>query len=96
MKLLATTTLSAIALLALASCAQQETKDQPLKMASADCKVMPTTTDSSTGNPPRHVSELQQKFAQADLETSRYRMRNLQANPANNPLEDALRECDKQ
>jgi hypothetical protein len=90
------TTLSALVLFALAGCANQETKDQPLKMANADCKVLPTRTDSVTGNPPKQVTELQQKFAQADLETSRYRMRNLQTNPANNPLEDALRECDKQ
>jgi hypothetical protein len=85
-------TLSAIALYAVAGCAS----DQPVKLASADCKIMPVTTDSSTGNAPRHVSELQQKFAQADLETSRYRMRNLQVNPANNNIEDALRACDQQ
>jgi len=91
-----TTILSALATFALLGCADQQMKDQPIKLANADCKVMPTTTDSATGNPPKHVSELQQKFAQADLETSRYRMRNLQANPANNPLEDAIRECDKQ
>ena len=89
-------TLSTLALLALAGCAGEAVKDQPLKMANADCKVMPTATDSATGNPPKHVTELQQKFAQADLETSRYRMRNLQANPANNPIEDMLRDCDKQ
>jgi hypothetical protein len=90
------TTLTALALFALAGCAEQQAKDQPLKVANADCKIMPTATDSVTGNPPKHVSELQQKFAQADLETSRYRMRNLQTNPANNPIEDAIRECDKQ
>jgi hypothetical protein len=88
--------LSALALVALAGCASQEVQNQPVKMASADCKLMPTATDSVTGNPPKHVTELQQKFAQADLETSRYRMRNLQTNPANNPIEDAIRECDKQ
>lgn len=87
----ASLTLSAIAL-ALAGCAS----DQPIQMASAECKIMPTTTDSSTGNAPRHVTDLQQKFAQADLETSRYRMRNLQVNPANNNIEDALRACDQQ
>jgi hypothetical protein len=42
-----------------------------------------------------HVSEMDQKFAQADLETSRYRMRQLQVNPANNPIEDAIRACDQ-
>lgn len=88
--------LSVLALFAVSGCASTETQQQPLKMASADCKVMPATTDSSTGNPPRHVSELQQKFAQADLENSRYRMRNLQANPANNNIEDTLRACDAQ
>jgi len=84
--------LSAAVLFAVAGCAS----DQPIQMASAGCKIMPATTDSSTGNAPRHVSDLQQKFAQADLETSRYRMRNLQVNPANNNIEDAIRACDQQ
>ena len=88
-------TIAALALLALAGCADPQVKDEPLKMANADCKVLPTATDSSTGNPPKNVTALQQRFAQADLETSRYRMRNLQANPANNNIEDALRACDK-
>jgi len=89
-------TLSAIALFALAGCAAQEAQQEPLKMANADCKIMPATTDSSTGNAPRHATELQQKFAQADLATSSYRMRNLQANPANNNVEDALKDCNRQ
>ncbi|HEY2629793.1 MAG TPA: hypothetical protein VGI57_11740 [Usitatibacter sp.] len=84
--------LSAITVLAVAGCATE----QPIQMASAGCKIMPATTDSATGNAPRHVSELQQKFAQADLESSRYRMRNLQVNPANNNIEDAIRACDQQ
>ena len=84
-------TLTAIVLFAVAGCAA----DQPTQVASAECKVMPATTDSATGNAPKHVSDLQQKFAQADLETSRYRMRNLQTNPANNNVEDALRACDQ-
>jgi hypothetical protein len=87
-------TFSAIAVLALAGCAAE----QPMQVASAStgCKIMPATTDSSTGNAPRHVSDLQQKFAQADLESSRYRMRNLQVNPANNNVEDMIRACDQQ
>ena len=89
-------TLSALALFTLAGCADQSVNDQPVKVANADCKIMPSTTDSATGNAPKHATELQQKFAQADLATSGYRMRNLQANPANNNVEDALRECDKQ
>jgi len=88
--------LSTTVLFAAAGCADQAVRDQPVKLANAGCKIMPSTTDSVTGNAPRHATELQQKFAQADLETSRYRMRNLQANPANNPVEDAIRECDKQ
>jgi hypothetical protein len=86
----------ALVLVFVAGCADQSVKDQPIKMANADaCKVMPSTTDSSTGNAPKNATALQQRFAQADLETSRYRMRNLQTNPANNPIEDTLRECDK-
>jgi uncharacterized protein with LGFP repeats len=83
--------LSAFAVVAVAGCATE----QPVQVASAECKIMPATTDSSTGNAPRHVSDLQQKFAQSDLESSRYRMRNLQTNPANNPIEDAIRACDQ-
>jgi len=89
-------TLPALAILVLAGCASQQAAQEPLRMANADCKVLPSTTDSSTGNPPKHVTELQQKFAQADLATSSYRMRNLQANPANNNVEDALRDCNRQ
>jgi len=89
-------TLSAIAIFALAGCAGEEARQEPLQLARADCKVMPATTDSSTGNAPRRATELQQKFAQADLATSGYRMRNLQANPANNNVEDVLRDCNRQ
>ena len=85
-------TLCTAVVFAVAGCAA----DQPIQVASAGCKIMPVTTDSATGNAPRHVSDLQQKFAQSDLESSRYRMRNLQANPANNNLEDAIRACDQQ
>ena len=85
----------AASLFAVAGCAGQEARE-PTKVASAaDCKVMPATTDSVTGNAPKHASELQQKFAQADLESSRFRMRNLQANPANNNVEDILRDCNR-
>ncbi len=83
--------LSALVLVAAAGCASNE----PLQVASADCKIVPATTDSATGNAPRHMTEMQQKFAQADLESSRYRMRNLQTNPANNNIEDAIRDCNR-
>jgi hypothetical protein len=80
--------------LVLAGCAAEEAQDKSLQMANADCKVLPATTDSSTGNPPKHVTEMQQKFAEADLASSSYRFRNLQVNgQANNNVEDALRKC---
>ena len=85
---------AATAALALAACASQQT--QPTRVAQADCKVVPVTTESSTGNPPRHVTELQQRFAEADLASSEIRYRELARNGMYpNPIEEALKDCNR-
>ena len=82
------------AALALAACASQET--QPTRIAQANCKVVPMTTDSSTGNPPKHVTELQQRFAEADLASSEIRYRELARNGMYpNPIEETLKDCNR-
>jgi hypothetical protein len=54
------------------------------------------TTESSTGNPPRHVTELQQRFAEADLASSEIRYRELAHNGMYpNPIEEALKDCNR-
>ncbi|HEX4333187.1 MAG TPA: hypothetical protein VH040_13675 [Usitatibacter sp.] len=86
--------LAATAALALAACASQET--QPTRVASADCKVVPMTAESSTGNPPKHVTELQQRFAEADLANSQLRYQQLARNGMYpNPVEETLRDCNR-
>jgi len=86
--------LAASAALALAACASQET--QPVQVAQADCKVVPITTESSTGNPPKHMTELQQRFAQADLGSSQFRYQQLRRDGMYpNNVEEALRDCNK-
>lgn len=86
--------LAATAALTLAACASQEA--QPTRVAQADCKVVPMTTESSTGNPPKHVTELQQRFAQADLASSEIRYRELARNGMYpNPIEESLKDCNK-
>jgi hypothetical protein len=64
------------------------------QLAQAECKVHPITTDSVTGANRRPTSELDQRWAQAQLAGSDYRMQNLRQNGYNmNNIEDALREC---
>jgi hypothetical protein len=65
------------------------------RLAQADCKVYPITTTSSTGVRAPRADSLDQRAAEADLASSGYRFRNLARNPANNNVEDALRNCDK-
>lgn len=86
--------LAACAALALAACASQE--PQPVQLARADCKVVPMTAETSTGNPPKHVTELQQRFAEADLASSQLRYQQLRREGMSpNNIEDALRDCNK-
>jgi len=84
------TTFAAIAALVLAGCASQE----PTQVAQAECKISPITTDSVTGNAPKHATDLQKRFAEADLASSEFRMRQLrQQGLANNRVEDAITGC---
>lgn len=86
------TTFAAIAVLALAGCASQE----PVQVAQAECKITPVTTDSVTGNAPKHATDLQKRFAQADLASSEFRFRQLrQQGLANNRVEDAITGCNQ-
>ena len=88
--------LAVTAVLALAACATQE----PTQLAQAkqpECKIVPATTESSTGNPPRHTTELQQRFAQADLASSQFRFQQLRREGQfPNNVEEALRDCNSQ
>ncbi|HXF78206.1 MAG TPA: hypothetical protein VN598_05060 [Usitatibacter sp.] len=86
--------LAVTAALALAACASQE--PQPVRLAKADCKVVPMTAESSTGNAPKHVTELQQRFAEADLASSQLRYRELARNGMYpNAVEETLKDCNK-
>lgn len=77
------------AILALAGCATEG--DQ--KVAQADCKVYPATTTSSTGKKP-NVSPIEQRYAEMQLASTDYRMRNLRERGYDgNNVEDALRDC---
>ena len=80
-------TLSAAVAIALAGCAAQDTQ-----VAKADCKVTLATTRSVTGNTGA-VSDLDRRYAEMKLASSDYRHRQMERNPVNNSIEDALRDC---
>lgn len=66
------------------------------QVASVDCKVYPATTASATGARRAPVSDIEQRYAQMQLASSDYRMRNLREHGlANNNVEDALRDCNR-
>ena len=79
-----------LAVLALAAgCATTE----PVQVAQAECKVLPITTTSVAGRKP-NVSAIEQRYAEMQLATSEYRMRQLRERGMDmNNVEDALREC---
>jgi hypothetical protein len=63
------------------------------QVAQADCKIAPITTASATGRA-KPVSPLEQRYAQMQLASSDFRMRQLaERGLMNNNVEDALREC---
>lgn len=79
-----------VAALAASACATTGDYDQ---YASNDCKVAPVVT---TGEGSRsRVSHLDQRYAEMQLATSDYRLRELQRNPAyaTNNLEQSLQGC---
>ena len=72
-----------------AGCASTEN----VQVAQAECKVQPITTTSVTGRKP-NVSPMEQRYAQMQLATSEYRMRQLRERGMDmNNVEDALRDC---
>ena len=80
----------AIAAVIAAGCASQG----DVQVAQAECKVMPVTTMSVTGRKPTNVSSLEQRYAEMQLATSDYRMRQLRERGMDmNNVEDALRDC---
>jgi hypothetical protein len=82
--------LAASAVLALAGCAT----DAETRLAQADCKVYPATTASATGARKPNVSPIEQRYAEMQLASSEYRMRNLREHGYDgNSVEDALRDC---
>ncbi|HEX7557770.1 MAG TPA: hypothetical protein VF386_01170 [Usitatibacter sp.] len=84
--------LPALVTLALAGCATDGNTNN--QYAQADCKVYPITTMSYTGVRDPKVDSLDQRAAEGDLATSKYRFRTLaRAGSANNNLEDLLRDC---
>jgi len=89
MKMLAALSVSAAVLCACADTGETQ-------YAQNDCKVAPvvTTTDSSLRKD-QQITDLDRRYAQMQLSTSDYRMRELQRNPAysQNNIEQSLNDC---
>ena len=81
-----TVAVAAIATLAIAGCATE-----PAQVVRADCKIAPVTTRSAV-NKQGPVSELDRRYAEAQLRSSEYRRHQL-ARDNTNTLEQALRDC---
>jgi hypothetical protein len=77
-----------ISALALAACATEG----DTQVAQADCRVAPVVTADSSWRTDR-VTDLDRRYAEMQLATSDYRLRNLQRNPGQSNLEDALDGC---
>jgi hypothetical protein len=77
-----------ISALALAACATEG----DTQVAQADCRVAPVVTADSSLRKDR-VTDLDRRYAEMQLATSDYRLRNLQRNPGQSNLEDALEGC---
>ena len=76
-------------LLLAAGCATR----QDVQVAQAECKVLPVTTMSVTGRKP-NVSPIEQRYAEMQLATSEYRMRQMRERGMDmNNVEGALRDC---
>jgi hypothetical protein len=66
------------------------------QVAAADCRVVPITTAGATGRAPRTLSPIEQRAAEMDLARTEYRQRQLRERGIHdNPVEDALRDCDR-
>jgi len=64
-----------------------------MQVAQADCKVAPIVTADSSLRHEDRVTDLDRRYAEMQLATSDYRLRNLQRNPAQNNIEDSLKDC---
>ena len=84
-------TLLALSLTALAACGCATTYDS--QYAENDCKVAPVVTTGPGAS--SRVTDLDRRYAEMQLATSDYRLRNLQRNPAyaNNNIEQSLNDC---
>ena len=83
--------LLALSLTALAACGCASTYDS--QYAANDCKVAPVVTTGPGAQ--ARVTDLDRRYAEMQLATSDYRLRNLQRNPAyaNNNIEQSLNDC---
>ena len=81
-----TLAVAALAATAIAGCATE-----PAQVARADCKIAPVTTRSAV-NKPGPVSELDRRYAEAQLRSSEYRRQQM-GRDHDNTLEQALRDC---
>ena len=86
---------SALALVAVGLLAASCATEGPAQVAQAECKVAPITTTSMTyGGKAKPVSGIEQRYAEMQLASTHYRMRNLQRNGMTpNLVEDVLRDC---
>jgi hypothetical protein len=83
------TLIAASALILAVGCAHE-----PTQVAQRECKVVPITTASIAGSPPKNLDSLDKRQATGQLATSQYRMANLHRHGmAFNNIEDALRDC---
>jgi hypothetical protein len=87
--------LLALSFTALAACGCATTYDSTYdsQYASNDCKVAPVVTTGPGAS--SRVTDLDRRYAEMQLATSDYRLRNLQRNPAyaTNNLEQSLQDC---
>jgi hypothetical protein len=83
--------LLALSLTALAACGCATTSDP--QYAQNDCKVAPVVTTGPGAS--SRVTDLDRRYAEMQLATSDYRLRNLQRNPAyaTNNIEQSLNDC---
>ena len=82
------THIAVLAVLSLAGCAANE----PQQLAKADCKVAPITTRSAV-NKAGPVSELDRRYAEAQLRSSGFRQHELARMGEAGTIEQALRDC---
>jgi hypothetical protein len=86
--------LLALSVSAAVLCACADTGDT--RYAQNDCKVAPvvTTTDSSLRKD-QQITDLDRRYAEMQLATSNYRLRQLQRNPgySQNNIEQSLADC---